>query len=87
MKSLLSFLSLSVFVLLCIGESQSTPLDDYVRANDSHFSWTVIRTYEQPDYILYVLNFTSQKWLDGRFSFVLFDCAIDLFFLLNRNGY
>jgi hypothetical protein len=56
---------------LCIGKSESTPLDDYVHANDSYFGWTVIRTYEQPDYVLYILNFTSQKWLDGKLSFLL----------------
>ena len=63
LASAVLFLVLGVFF---IGQSYSTPLDDYVRAPDTHFGWTVIRTYEQPDYILYVLNFTSQKWLDGE---------------------
>ncbi len=53
--------------LLFIGKSQSTPLDDYVRAPDPHFNWTVIQTYEEVDYVLYILNFTSQKWFDGNF--------------------
>jgi len=61
---------------LCIGKSESTPLDDYVHANDSYFGWTVIRTYEQPDYVLYILNFTSQKWLDGKLSFLLLSTNI-----------
>ena len=64
-----NFLSVGLLVaigLLCIGQSRATPLDDYVRAPDPHFGWTVIRTYEQPDYVLYVLNFTSQKWMDGQ---------------------
>jgi hypothetical protein len=59
-----------VVASLCISSTQSTPLDDYVHANDSYFAWTVIRTYQQPDYNLYILNFTSQKWLDGKFSFL-----------------
>lgn len=52
--------------LLFIGTIESTPLDDYVHADDPHFAWTVIRTYDQPDYTLYILNFTSQKWLNGK---------------------
>jgi hypothetical protein len=66
-RSLVGLLSFVVIGLLFIGNSESTPLDDYVRAPDPNFGWTVIRTYEQPDYVLYILNFTSQKWLDGRF--------------------
>jgi PhoPQ-activated pathogenicity-related protein len=31
-------------------------------------NWTVLHTYELPDYVLYILNFTSQKWLDETFS-------------------
>ena len=50
-----------------IDQYECTPLDDYVNAPDSHFNWTIITTYEEPDYKLYILNFTSQKWLDGNF--------------------
>ena len=56
-----------VFVLN--NQCSSTPLDDYVRAEDPHFGWTLIQTYEEIDYKVYVLNFTSQKWLDGLFLF------------------
>lgn len=56
----------AILGLVFIAESQCTPLDDYVNAADPHFGWTVIRTYEQPDYALYILNFTSQKWFDGE---------------------
>jgi hypothetical protein len=68
-RFVVSFLGFVVIGLLLIGKSNSTPLDDYVHAADPHFGWTVIRTYEQPDYILYILNFTSQKWLDGKSSY------------------
>ncbi len=69
-KSLVSFLGFVVIASLFISKCESTPLDDYVHANDSHFGWVVIQTYEQPDYNLYILNFTSQKWLDGQLSFL-----------------
>jgi len=51
-----------------IDQSFATPLDDYVKAPDPTFNWTVIRTFQQPDYVLYILNFTSQKWFDETFS-------------------
>lgn len=65
-KPLVGFVFLAVLSLALIHQSQATPLDDYVHAPDSHFGWTVIRTYQQPDYALYILNFTSQKWMDGK---------------------
>ncbi|CAF1644495.1 unnamed protein product [Adineta ricciae] len=63
--------SVLLFVILglaFIRESQCTSLDDYVKAADPNFSWTVIQTYQEPDYVLYILNFTSQKWFDEKFS-------------------
>ena len=62
----LVFAILSCFLL--IQQSQATPLDDYVHAPDSYFHWTVIRSYQQPDYTLYIVNFTSQKWFDGKLN-------------------
>jgi hypothetical protein len=52
---------------LLFEKCQSSPLDDYVHAPDSYMNWTVLHTYELPDYVLYILNFTSQKWLDGKY--------------------
>jgi hypothetical protein len=66
MQYTLSFLVLFIISQLFIGAIHSTPLDDYVHAADPHFNWTVIQTYNQPDYTLYILNFTSQKWFDGK---------------------
>jgi len=68
-RSIVGCLGFLIIGLLCIGNSESTPLDDYVFANDTHFSWVVIQTYQEPDYDLYILNFTSQQWLDGQLSF------------------
>ncbi|CAF0982013.1 unnamed protein product [Adineta steineri] len=62
------FLSFCLLIFIVISKSYSTPLDDYVRAEDPHFGWSLIRTYEEIDYKLYVLNFTSQKWLDETYS-------------------
>ena len=61
------FTALLTVLTVLVGQTRSTPLDDYVYAPDPHFGWTVIQTYEQPDYVLYILNFTSQKWYDGTF--------------------
>jgi hypothetical protein len=68
-----TFASLVVVLIVIVGQCYSTPLDDYVRAPDPNFSWSVIRSYEQPDYTLYILNFTSQKWLDGLHCFLVDD--------------
>ncbi len=43
----------------------ATPLDDYVKAPDPHYKYELIKVYELEGYTLYVLNLTSQKWLDG----------------------
>jgi len=67
------FLLLTIVLLGC-NKCYSTPLDDYVRDNDPHFNWTIIKTYDEPDYKLYVLNFTSQKWMDGKSNLNLFEC-------------
>jgi hypothetical protein len=65
MKPISFVLVLAIISLFFVSNSQSTPLDDYVKAPDPHFNWTLILTYQLPDYALYILNFTSQKWFDG----------------------
>lgn len=62
-----TILSLLCVALYLFNGCQSTPLDDYVHADDPHFGWTIIQTYDEQDYKLYVLNFTSQKWYDGKY--------------------
>jgi hypothetical protein len=64
-RSIICVFILGIISLLSVDKSQSTPLDDYVKAPDPHFNWTVIQTFTEPDYMLYILNFTSQKWFDG----------------------
>jgi PhoPQ-activated pathogenicity-related protein len=45
-----------------------TELDDYVNRVDTNYAWSVIETYDYPEYILTNLNLTSQKWMDETFS-------------------
>jgi hypothetical protein len=66
-KLVTAFLVVVVAELLLFDKCQSTPLDDYVHAPDPYMNWTVIDKYELSDYDLYILNFTSQKWLDGKY--------------------
>ncbi|CAF0836916.1 unnamed protein product [Adineta ricciae] len=61
-------INVCILIYLTIFSSESTPLDDYVHAEDPHFGWTLINTYDEIDYKLYILNFTSQKWLDENYS-------------------
>lgn len=75
-------LIVAVIGVILIKDNQCTPLDDYVKTPDPHFNWTVIQTYSEPDYILYILNFTSQKWFDGRlfdFEYIDFSSMFRLF--------
>ena len=76
-QSISLMLFLGLLIVVFVNRIESTPLDDYVRAPDSHFNWTVIQTYNEPDYVLYILNFTSQKWFDGMSidgPFILIRC-------------
>ena len=55
------------FIILCtITYGRSTPLDDYVFAPDPHYWYEIIQTYNMTGYTLYILNFTSQMWYDGK---------------------
>jgi hypothetical protein len=57
--------SVLIFVLI-LNTCSLTPLDDYVNTPDSTFSWKRLETYPRPTYTVYVLNMTSQKWMDGK---------------------
>ena len=60
----------AIFFLTTIGIHivRTTPLDDYVSAPDVHYGYELIQTYNMTGYTLYILNFTSQMWLDGKFK-------------------
>ncbi|CAF1377394.1 unnamed protein product [Rotaria sordida] len=61
--------------LLNLG-SQSTPLDDYVRAQDFHFDWSLIQTCDEQEYKLYILNFISLKMIRCRPIWWYYLCVI-----------
>lgn len=55
----------SVFIVLNLLDNvDMTPLDDYVNLPDSHYSYSLLKVYEMSSYKIYILNMTSQKWLD-----------------------
>lgn len=55
------------FILIILPlQFNSKPLDDYVHDKDPLYNWTLIETYTEPDYKLYILNYTSLKWYDGK---------------------
>jgi hypothetical protein len=60
--------SFAIFSLV-LAYVSSTPLDDYVNAPDDHYGYQLIKTYNMTGYTLYILNLTSQKWLDGRINY------------------
>lgn len=41
---------------------RATPLDDYVHREDPHYKYSEIGSYRGPEYTMYTLNMTSQKW-------------------------
>ena len=60
--------AVAVLVLMVMAAQQTTatPLDDYVNAPDKHYSWSKLPwEHRGPDFTIYALNMTSQKWLTG----------------------
>lgn len=57
-----------VLLLLAFVCAHGGVLEDYVNRYDPHYTYEVLKdhTYRGPDYTLYVLNMTSQKWKDGK---------------------
>lgn len=54
-------------MIACISAFTATPLDDYVNRPDPFYKYELIKTYEQTGYKVFVLNMTSQKWMDESF--------------------
>lgn len=55
---LLSFLAIKILV-------DATSLDDYVNTFDLHYNFKIIQKYKLIHNEIYVINMTSQKWLNG----------------------
>ena len=60
----MSFKALIVCFCLGLAVVNATPLDDYVNTPDSHYNYVLLKQYSMKDYTFYVLNMTSQKWLN-----------------------
>ena len=43
----------------------ASPLDEYVYHYITNYTWKLIETYPSPASTVYVLNITSQTWLNG----------------------
>lgn len=57
---------LVLVVVMAVQRTTATPLDDYVNAPDHHYSWSKLPwEHRGPDFTIYALNMTSQKWLTG----------------------
>eukprot|EP01132_Coremiostelium_polycephalum_P005439 gene5439-6783_t len=64
MKFLILLLCLfSVFVFVSAGK---TPLEEFVEKPDEGTSYYIHRTYQNPKYTAYVLNFSSINWLTAN---------------------
>jgi PhoPQ-activated pathogenicity-related protein len=59
-------LSSAVGTLDAFTWDEKTPLDDYVHFDDGYFEWSILTTYrfEENKTTTYMLNMTSQKWMD-----------------------
>lgn len=54
--------ALSGFVLLPAHAGQTTALDRYVAAPDSHYKYELVKTVPGQGYTTYVIDLTSQQW-------------------------
>jgi hypothetical protein len=60
--------------LICVSsivkQDEPTALDDYVNFDDGYFHWDILTTYrfEENKTTVYMVNMTSQKWMDGIYS-------------------
>ena len=57
-----------VVLVAAVGQQSvtATPLDDYVNAPDSNYNWSKLPwEHRGPDFTIYALNMTSQKWMTG----------------------
>jgi len=70
-------------IAFMVNMSCSTPLDDYVNTPDPNFAWKLLETHPFTKYTFYILNMTSQQWLNGIIKAVetIFINIIIFFFL------
>ena len=51
---------------MCYVQDTETALDTYVHADDGEWRWSLEAEYNMNGVDVYVLNMTSQKWMDGE---------------------
>lgn len=61
-------LNFSLILIVCLGITLQTPLDDYVNTPDDNYKYEVIKITQFFDYKLVYINMTSQKWQDGKLN-------------------
>ena len=74
----LCFLLNLFIVTLAFSSIETTPLDDYVYAPDPHYNYTLISKHSMQGGTVYIYNFTSQKWYDGKIDKLLIENLIKL---------
>lgn len=62
--------SILILGINCIGWDEKNALDEYVWKDDGHYSYQILDSYRSVsnESTIYLLNMTSQKWLDDSFS-------------------
>ena len=66
------------YIVWVFLQDEPTALDDYVQGDDGFFSWTELDMYsfDDTEVDVYIVNMTSQKWMDGMFV----NCLHTLYF-------
>ncbi|RNA24212.1 autocrine proliferation repressor A-like [Brachionus plicatilis] len=57
-------LKLSIYIFSLNSIVLGSALDDYVNLPDPYYNYSLIKTYTHPTHKIFVLNMTSQKWLN-----------------------
>lgn len=56
-----------MLLLALTSKAYTTPLDDYVNEPDPHYNYTLITIQQEVGFKVYVINMTSQKWMDETY--------------------
>ena len=59
---------LFVTLTLIISMNYASPLDQYVFHWDFTCTWKLLQTYPSPTHTVYIINMTSQTWLNGNIT-------------------
>ena len=48
-----------------VARGQLHPLKEYVQRPDDSYTFAEVATYDEGDYMVHVINMTSQTWMTG----------------------